>query len=242
MSTSTPSDRPRHPGSDGTERTVEEVVRHQLSAALGGVRGMLEAAVPTIVFTVVFLTLRDLPLALGVSLAAAGVLLVVRLVQRSSVQFVVNAFVGIGIGAFFAYRAAAAGGDVDEQALAYFLPSVLYNAGYAVVMIVSILVRWPVMGFMVGSVTGEVTEWREDPAMVRLCSRLTWVLVAPCVLRVLVLGPLYLAGSSGAMDPTAAIAALGVGKLAMGWPLQIAALLAIVGMLSRGRTPVAPQR
>ncbi|GAB3258191.1 DUF3159 domain-containing protein [Alteromonas gracilis] len=239
MSTPTPADRPRHPGSDGTERTVEEVVRHQLSAALGGVRGMLEAAVPTIVFTVVFLTLRDLPLALGVSLAAAGVLLVVRLVQRSSVQFVVNAFVGIGIGAFFAYRAAAAGGDVDEQALAYFLPSVLYNAGYAVVMIASILLRWPVMGFMVGSVTGEVTQWREDPAMVRLCSRLTWVLVAPCVLRVLVLGPLYLAGSNGAMDPTAAIAALGVGKLAMGWPLQIAALLAIVGMLSRGRTPVA---
>lgn len=242
MTTPTPpAGPPRHPGADGTERTVEEVVRHQLSTALGGVRGMLEAAVPTIVFTVVFLTLRDLPLALGVSLASATLLLIVRLVQRSSVQFVINAFVGIGIGGFFAWRAAAAGGDVDEQALAYFLPSVLYNGAYAVVMIASILLRWPVMGFMVGSVTGEVTEWRQDPGMVRLCSRLTWVLVAPCVLRVLVLGPLYLAGSSGAMDPTAAIAALGVGKLAMGWPLQIAALLAIIAMLSRGRTPVAQQ-
>ena len=59
-------------------------------------------------------------------------LLVVRLVQRSTVQFVLNALVGIGIGAFFAWRAARGGGDADDQALAYFLPGLLYNTGYAV--------------------------------------------------------------------------------------------------------------
>ena len=41
-----------------TEDTVEAVVRRQLSKALGGVRGMVEAAVPTIVFTVLWLTTR----------------------------------------------------------------------------------------------------------------------------------------------------------------------------------------
>ena len=55
--------------------TVEEVVRKQLGEALGGVRGMLEAAVPTICFTVLFLTLHDLRLAITVSVAAAVVLL-----------------------------------------------------------------------------------------------------------------------------------------------------------------------
>ena len=58
-------------------------------------------------------------------------LLVVRLVQRSSVQFVLNALVGIGIGALFAWRAARGGGDAGDQALAYFLPGLLYNLGYA---------------------------------------------------------------------------------------------------------------
>lgn len=220
------------------EQTVEQAVRRQLSQALGGVRGMLEAAVPTIAFTVVFLTSRDLRLAIVLSLAAAAVLLVVRLVQRSSVQFVLNAFVGIGLGALFAWRAGQGGGDAGDQALAYFLPGILYNAGYSVLMVLSIVVRWPLVGFVVGSVTGDPTAWRDDPAVVRLCSRLTWLLVLPCVVRVVVQAPVYLAGRNGWWDQDAAIATLGGAKLVMGWPLQVAALAGMVWLLSRNRTPV----
>ena len=53
-----------------TTETVEEVVRRQLATALGGRRGMLEAAVPTIVFTALWLTTRELRLALVVSVGA----------------------------------------------------------------------------------------------------------------------------------------------------------------------------
>lgn len=200
---------------------------------------MLEAALPTILFTVLFLTTKDLKLALAVSVAAALVALLVRLVQRSSVQFVVNALIGIGIGALFALRAARAGGDANDQALAYFLPGLLYNAGYAVVLSLSCLTRWPLVGFMVGSVTGDPTAWRKDPQIVKLCSRLTWVLVAPCVLRVVVQAPVYLAGTSGSMDPQGAVAALGIAKIAMGWPLQLASLALMVWLLARNSTPVA---
>ena len=227
---------PEHPA--GT--TVEAVVRGQLAHALGGRRGMLEAAVPTLLFTVTFLTRRDLETALVVSVAAALVLLLVRLVQRSSVQFVVNSLFGIGIGAFFAWRSAQGGGDENDQALAYFLPGILYNLGYAVVITLSILVRWPVVGFMVGSVAGDPTAWRQDPQVVRLCSTLSWLLVAPCVIRVVVQLPLYLAGSSEAVAPGAAVAALGLSKIVMGWPLQLAALALMVWLLARDRTPVVP--
>src|SRR5512144_494982 len=113
------------------EATVEAVVRGQLAKALGGRRGMAEAAVPTILFTLSFLTTRSLALSLVVSVAAAVILLVVRLVQRSTVQFVLNSLFGIAIGAFFAWRSAQGGGDENDQALAYFLPGVLYNAAYA---------------------------------------------------------------------------------------------------------------
>ena len=51
--------------------TVEAVVRSQLAKALGGRRGMVEAAVPTLVFTILWLTTRELNLALGVSVAFA---------------------------------------------------------------------------------------------------------------------------------------------------------------------------
>ncbi|MGH3493462.1 MAG: DUF3159 domain-containing protein [Sciscionella sp.] len=221
-----------------TSETVEAVVRTQLAKALGGRRGMLEAATPTIAFTVSFVATRDLRLALIVSVSAAVVLLVVRLAQRSTVQFVLNSLVGIGVGALFAWRSIRQGGSADQSALAYFLPGLLYNAAYAVVMVLTIVVRWPIVGFVVGSVTGDPTAWRRDPAIVRLCSTLTWLLVAPCVLRVAVQLPIYLAGRR-AEDAGPMVAALGVAKLAMGWPLQLAALAAMAWVLARNRTPAA---
>lgn len=228
-------------GQHATTETVEAVVRRQLATALGGRRGMVEAAVPTVVFTLLYLTTRDLRLALVVSLGAALVGLVVRVVQRQTVQFAVNALVGIGIGAAFAWRAAQGGGSADEQALAYFLPGVLYNAGYAGVLVLSILTRWPLVGFMVGSVTGDPTGWRHDVQVRKLCSLLTWVLVAPCLLRVLVQAPVYLAASHGPLDTGVAVGVLGVCKLVMGWPLQLASLALMVWLLGRDRTPVAPE-
>ncbi len=222
-----------------TVDTVEAVVRAQLSTALGGRRGMLEAAIPTVLFTISFLTTKDLKLALWVSVTAAVIALVVRLVQRSSIQFVVNALVGIGIGALFALRAARAGGDANDQALAYFLPGLIYNAAYALALGLSAVVRWPLVGFMVGSVTGDPTAWHKDHQVVKLCSQLTWVLVAPCILRVVVQAPIYVAGREEAMRPETAVAALGIAKLAMGWPLQLASLALMVWLLARNATPVS---
>lgn len=223
---------------DASVETVEAVVRSQLSRALGGRRGMVEAAVPTVTFTILWLTTKELQIALVVSVAAAVLLLVVRLVQRSTVQFVVNALVGIGIGWLFVTMSARSGGSENDQALAYFLPGIIYNTGYSVVLSLTCLVGWPLVGFMVGSVTGDATAWHRDRQVVRLCTQLTWVLVAPCLLRVLVQAPIWFGGKSGALDPGAAIAALGVAKIAMGWPLQLAALAVMVALLARDRTPV----
>jgi hypothetical protein len=236
------SDRDEKPDQPkATVETVEAVVRSQISKALGGRRGMIEAAVPTLLFTVTWLTARELRLALIVSVAAALVLLGVRLVQRSTVQFVVNALFGIGIGWLFVRLAASRGGSEDEQALAYFLPGILYNTGYAAVLAFTCLIGWPLVGFMVGSVTGDPTAWHEDKQIVRLCAILTWLLALPCFLRVVVQGPLWLAGNSGAMDADTAVAILGVLKIGMGWPLQLAALAAMAWVLGRDRTPVGSE-
>lgn len=201
--------------------TVEQHVRRQLSDAFGGVRGIVEAAIPTICFTVTWIVTRDLSWALGLSIGAAVVAFALRLVQRQTVQFVFNALIGILIAAIFAMRS----GDAIDA----FLPGIIYNAAYAAGLILSIVVRWPLLGLLVGSATGDVTGWRKDRAMVKLCNRLTWVLALPCILRVLVQYPLYVADE---------FAWLGTARIFMGWPLQIAALAGIVWLLSRDSIPM----
>ena len=57
--------------------------------------------------------------------------------------------------------------------------------------------------------------------------------------RVAVQAPLYLAGRSAA-DVAPFLTALGVTKVALGWPLQVAALAAMLWLLARDRTPVTP--
>ncbi|MER7501785.1 DUF3159 domain-containing protein [Nonomuraea pusilla] len=208
--------------------TVEAAVRAQLAKAFGGVRGIIEAAVPTIAFTLSWISTENLKLSLVVSVSLSVVLLLVRLVQRSTPQFVVNSLIGIAIGAFFASRT----GDAKD----YFLPGILWNAGYLLAMLVSVVARWPVVGFLIGSVTGDPTAWHKDAGIVRLCTRLTWLLMLPCAVRVAVQGPVYLFGGGDE-----AVAALGLAKIAMGWPLQVAALAAMLWLLGRGRTPINPQ-
>lgn len=230
---------PEHHAHVGTD-TVEAAVRRQLSRALGGKRGMAEAAVPTIAFTATFVTTKDVRVAVGVSVALALVLLALRIVQRSSVQFVLNALVGIGVGVLFVWLGSRNGGNESQQALAYFVPGLLYNLGYSVVILLSIAVRFPVVGAMVGAMAEDPVAWRRDPQVLKLCTQLTWPLIVPCVLRVLVQGPIYLSGRA-AEDADAHVALLGVLKVVMGWPLQLAALGFMVWLLSRDRTPVSPR-
>jgi Protein of unknown function (DUF3159) len=209
------------PPRPATVSTVEELVRHRLSEALGGRRGVVEGIVPTVGFTLTWVTTEQLKLALAVGGGGALVVLVIRLVQRSNVQYVLNAVFGVAIAAVFALRS----GEAEDA----FLPGILYNAAYFVVLSLSALVRWPVMGFLVGSVTGDPTGWHDNKQIVRLCSTLTWLLALPCLLRVLVYYPLWAAGEVGW---------LGAAKIALGWPLQIAALAAMGYVLARNHTPL----
>ncbi len=216
------------PGSQGTAArdplgvdTVEAVVRRQLTKALGGKRGTVEAAVPTAAFAIAWMATHQLELALGVSIGAAVVLLAARLVQRQTLQFVLTSMIGIAVAAFFALRS----GKAEDA----FLPGIMYNAVVAAAVIFSIIVRWPFIGFLIGSVTGDPTGWRKDPAIVRLCTKLTWLFVLPNVIRVAVQWPIYLTGNVGL---------LAAAKIALGWPLFVGALALMLAVLARGHTPV----
>ena len=205
-------------------QTVEELIRPRLSTARGGWRGSLATALPTIAFIGVWSWRQDLQLAVWTAVAVAVVLTVARLVQRSSLQHVFGAVIATGLAAFFAMRS----GKAEDA----FLPGMLFSGAYLVGTLISILAKWPVVGFLVGAGDPRAAEdpfgWRRDKGMVRVCTRLTWVLVALYVVRLSIQIPLYLA---------AQVEALGVAKIVLGWPLWLGGVAVMGWLLVRGNTP-----
>lgn len=208
--------------------TVEALIRRRLSDALGGVRGSLETTLPMLAFVITWTTTQDRTLALGAAGGLVLVLLAARLVAGQSVQYVIPGIFAAAIAAFFALRSGRA-----EDA---FLPGILMSVAYGIGSLVSILVRWPLVGFLIGAADpaareGDPFRWRRNDAAVAVCSRLTLVLVAIYVIRVGIMGPLYLTDN---------IAGLTVSKVVLGWPLWAAAVAVMGAMLLRGHTPIDP--
>jgi hypothetical protein len=197
------------PEDDGARENVNETVadieaeRALLARAIGGWRGLFDSGLPAALFVVVYLvTGSNLQVALWTAVGAAIAIALWRLVRRESLQQIVAGLVGVGIAAFVASRT----GRAED----FFLPGLLINIAYGGAFLVSILIRWPLIGVVVGLLTGEGTRWRADPDLRRAYGAASWIWVAVFSVRVLVQAPLYLAGAVGA---------LGVARIIMGWPL-----------------------
>lgn len=203
------------------DRTVEGEVLAQVSEGVGGPRGAIESALPIIVFTIAWVTTSNLSRSLALGIGSVVIPLAVRLIQRSSVRFVLNGLIGIAIAGVIARS--------TGRAEAAFLPGIIQAAAWAGVLTISILAGRPLVGYLIGSVMGEPADWHRRPAIKSVSHRLTLVLLFPMVLRVAVQYPLYAAGEVGW---------LGTAKVALGWPLHVATL-AFAGMiLAKGRTPM----
>lgn len=217
------------PSTGADSHTVESLIRARLSSALGGARGSFETALPTVAFVVAWTWQRDVKIAVVASGAIVLVLLMVRLATRQTPRYVLSALVATAIAAWFALRS----GKAEDA----FLPGILTSAGWGAAALVSVLLRWPIVGFMVAAgdpkLAEDPTAWRRDRALVAVCQRLTMVLVALYAVRVVIMYPLYLAGQ---------VTLLGVSKVALGWPAYLCALAVMGMMLVRGETPLtAPE-
>lgn len=204
--------------------TVEELIRGRLSAALGGWRGSLETALPTVAFVVGWVWTNDVRTSVYAAAVVAVALLLIRLATRQTLRYVFSAVFATAVAAFFALRS----GQAEDA----FLPGILGSIGFGLLTLVSVVGRWPLVGFMVAAGDPEMAQnplaWRGDRALVRVCNRLTLVLVGLYAVRVALMLPLYLGHH---------VTLLGIAKIALGWPAYVLAV-AIMGMiLVRGRTP-----
>jgi hypothetical protein len=105
------------------------------------------------------------------------------------------------------------------RAADFFVVQLLSNVVSALIWVVSVLVRWPLLGVIVGAALGQRTSWRHDRALLRAYSLASWVWVGQYVIRIAVFTPLWAAG---------AVVALGIARVALSWPL-VAACVALSG-------------
>lgn len=105
------------------------------------------------------------------------------------------------------------------RAVDNFVPGLITNLAYGLVFLVSVLVRWPLIGVAAGYLMGDGTAWRDDRRKRRLFSVLTLAWAGLFLLRLAVQYPLFLAE-----DTTA----LGTWKLILGLPLYAPLLVLTV--------------
>ncbi len=170
--------------------------------AVGGWRGMIESVAPGLVFVVVFVAVREIMPAVIASVGVAVVATIARQNQRTPNTQAVGGLLGVGIGAIWAWR--------SGEAQNFFAWGLLTNAAFAVGVTVSIVARWPVVGFIVATLFGRGHTWRQDPTLMRRYTLASWLWVGAFVLRLVVQVPLYLGGDTGW---------LGAARLVMGLPL-----------------------
>lgn len=205
--------------SDREERGGEEP-RVDLIEALGGRRGLADSGLPALAFVIAYTaTGQDLNAAALVAVGLAAVLAATRIWRRETLQYALSGLIGVAIAAFIATRT----GRAED----FFLPGILLNAAYATAYLVSIAVRWPLLGVLIGPVIGEGMKWRKDPRRLALYSKASWIWVGVFALRLAVQLPLYLAG---------AVVALGIARTALGLPVfALAAWLSYLLLREGGR-------
>lgn len=175
--------------------------------ALGGVRGLIESILPGLAFLVLFAITKDTWLSVIPPVVIAAGFLIARAVQRQSPLAAVGGFLIIVISAASALLT----GNANDN----FLPGLWINGVFLIGILVSLLVRWPLIGVVYGVFSGDLGGWRSDVRVRRAATAASWIWVALFAARLIVELPLYL---------TMQTEALALAKLLMGVPLYAVTL------------------
>ena len=194
-----------------------------LQAVIGGPRGLAESVLPMTVFSVVWAFTHDVQRSVLAALVPAVAFLVWRLVAREPVTQAVGGLLGIGLGAGIAL--------FTGRAQDFFVPGIVKNLGFAALYAITSLVRYPLIGLLLGFTLGEELHWRRVPQRMRVYQQANLVWVGVFAVRALVQGRLYVQG-----DPTT----LGFVNLLLGLPL-FGLAVALTWLLVRRVPPARPE-
>jgi hypothetical protein len=210
----------------GRTGELRETYRRQLIDSIGGWTGTVIAAVPTVVFIVVN-AVSSLRWAIVAAVASAVVLALYRLARKQSMQQALTGLLGVVVAAVIAAR--------TGQARGYFLLGIWSSFVYAAVFAGSILVRRPIVGlaweFLDPTPGGEGRPWPKRRELFRAYVLATLGATAVFLARGLVQLALFDKNATGW---------LAFARIAMGYPLYIAAVGFGFWVVSRARKKLNP--
>ena len=192
-----------------------ELNRKSLLDSIGGPLGIIEAVLPATLFSFTYALTKDALTAVVVAASSSLLFIVIRLIQRKALTQAIVGALAIALAAFLALRD---GG----QAADYFIPGFITNASYGTVLLISVLIRRPIMGYIAQLLFG-LQGWREDRPTYRRLRLVTLIWVGFFSARLAVQLPLYFAN---------AVEALALARAIMGAPAY-AGLLALTWVLLR---------
>jgi hypothetical protein len=186
-----------------------------LLAAVGGARGLIESILPGLGFLIIYTLTKSLVLSVLAPVALVVIFVLVRIATRTPLTQAFAGVAGIAISAVLAL--------VTGRAENNFVPGILINIASLAVLLVSVAIRWPLIGLVVGFLTNEGTAWKKDRAKRRVLYLATFFWAGLFALRLVVEVPLYFAKSTEWLAAT---------KLLLGVPLY-AAMLWVTWLLVR---------
>lgn len=200
----------------------ERLTLRGLVAAIGGWLGIVESVVPPLLFVVLYqvAAIGDAPRAVPrsalvpivvVPLACSALLLGYRALRRQRIAAAIAGAVVVAVSALLVL--------VTGDANANYVPGFFINGIYGLAFLVSLLVRWPLVGVAAG-VLLQQGDWRADPRRRRLSAWLTAAWVALFGVRLAVELPLFFAGHQ--------VVALGLARIVLGVPLYALVLVVTV--------------
>jgi hypothetical protein len=180
--------------------------KEKIITAFGGKKGLFDSGIPALVFLLAFNITKEVSQSALIALSLSAIVTVIRLIKRETIQHALSGVIGVAICAWISNRS----GKAED----FYLPGLWTNAIYALAYALSNLVRWPVIGLVLGPLLGENLMWRKDPARRNVYIKATWIWVGLFLSRLIVQYPLYLSEN---------VNALGTARLVMGYPLFILA-------------------
>jgi hypothetical protein len=189
------------------------ISRQSLLDAIGGPLGIAESIVPAFSFSVVFAVTKSAVASVSVASALAVVFILIRIFRKQPVTQAITGALAIALAAFLALRD---GGNAKD----YFIPGFITNAAYGSVLLLSVLIRFPIMGF-VAQLLFNIENWRKNKVVYRRARLVTLVWVGFFALRLVVQLPLYFSGQ---------VELLAASKVVLGAPAY-AGLLALTWVL-----------
>ena len=196
----------------------KELTAGALLAVFGGGKGLFDSSVPSVVFVLVRL-FASLNGAIVASVVAGLLVVVLRSVRGESLQ---QAFSG-----FFALLLAVVISRSTGSGKGFFLPGILLTAGSGVAFGISLLARRPAIGLALAGFDERFAAWRDEPLLLRACSRSTFVWMMSFFIRAAVATTVALSVGDGARDNIVLLVVINAVK----WPLIIGSALYTVAVV-----------